>query len=133
MTEKIKTRRRRFKTKMIRVIIESPFAGDINKNIKYLQLAMRDCLLRGESPFASHGLYTQPNVLNDSKPAERKIGIDAGFEWGKVAEKIVVYEDLGISNGMQLGIDNAEKNEVPVEYRKLSHIPQINKWLNSKI
>ena len=41
------------------------------------------------------------------KPEERQLGIEAGFEWGKAAEKTVVYEDYGVSRGMQLGIEAA--------------------------
>ncbi len=54
---------------MRRVIIESPFAASngysVEENLAYLRAAMRDCLKRGEAPFASHGLYTQPGVLDD--------------------------------------------------------------------
>jgi len=104
---------------MIRVIIESPFAGDIEKNLKYLRICMRDCLLRGEAPFASHGLYTQPNVLDDSVPEERERGIQAGFAWRDVAEKTVVYTDLGISKGMEYGIAHAAARGCEIEYRSL--------------
>ena len=58
---------------MERVIIESPFAGDVDRNLRYARAAMRDCLLRGESPYASHLLYTQPGVLNDDIPASISI------------------------------------------------------------
>lgn len=53
---------------MIRVIIESPYAGDVDANLTYLRACLRDCLLRGEAPFASHGLYAQPGVLDDAIP-----------------------------------------------------------------
>lgn len=76
---------------MKRVIIESPYAGDIDRNLRYLRACMADCLRRGEAPFASHGLYTQPGVLDDDKPDERKLGIEAGFAWRDVAEMTVVY------------------------------------------
>ena len=36
------------------VVVESPYAGDVEANLAYLRRAMRDCLLRGEAPFASH-------------------------------------------------------------------------------
>lgn len=104
---------------MRRVIVESPFAGDVETNLKYLRAAMRDCLLRGEAPFASHGLYTQPGVLDDDVPAERTHGIEAGFAWRHVADATVVYTDRGYSKGMQYGIEDALKRGVPVEYRTL--------------
>lgn len=67
------------------VILESPFAGDIEKNLKYARKCMRDCFMRGELPFASHLLYTQDGILNDDLPKERMLGIDAGLCWGKFA------------------------------------------------
>lgn len=104
---------------MIRVIVESPFAGNTEENIRYARKCMADCLKRGEAPFASHLLYTQEGILNDDIPDERKLGIDAGLEWGKLANKTVVYVDRGISRGMQFGIDNADDNNRPVEYRTI--------------
>ena len=48
---------------MIRVILESPYAGDIERNIDYARKCLRHSLLLGESPIASHLLYTQIGVL----------------------------------------------------------------------
>lgn len=104
---------------MIRVVVESPFAGDIQKNIEYARKCMADCLKRGEAPFASHLLYTQDGILDDDIPHERELGIEAGFLWGELAEKVVVYQDLGISGGMQLGIDKATARDIPIEYRNI--------------
>jgi len=101
------------------VIIESPYAGDVDQNLEYLRACMRDCLSRGEAPFASHGLYTQPGVLDDSIESERAFGIQAGFAWRQVAEATVVYVDLGISRGMEFGIEDAIARGAPVERREL--------------
>lgn len=104
---------------MRRVVLESPYAGDVDRNLRYLRAAMRDCLLRGEAPFASHALYTQPGVLDDAEPEERRLGMAAGFAWRPVAEATVVYADLGVSLGMRAGISDAETAGRPVEYRSL--------------
>lgn len=105
------------------VIVESPFAGkteeELQENIKYARLAVRDSLLRGESPIASHLLYTQDSILDDNIPEERQMGIDAGLAWRVVANKSVVYTDRGISKGMNYGIDLAMKQGIPVEYRSI--------------
>lgn len=107
------------------VVIESPFAADndadLARNKRYLQAAMRDCLLRGEAPYASHGLYTQEGVLDDTIPAERAMGIEAGFLWRQVADLTAVYDDLGISGGMAYGIEDALKRHTQVVYRTLGH------------
>lgn len=99
------------------VLIESPFKGDEEVNRAYAMAAMRDSLLRGEAPFASHLLYTQ--MLDDSDPTERSIGIEAGLVIGSFAVATVVYQDLGISEGMKYGIERAELEGRPVEYRSI--------------
>lgn len=103
------------------VIVESPF---FNKdevvqqaNVAYARECIKDSLLRGESPFASHLLYTQ--VLDDNIQAERTMGIEAGLDWGKVATLTAVYTDRGISEGMKRGIARAEADGRRIEYRSL--------------
>jgi len=102
-----------------RVVIESPYAGDVGRNMQYLRACMRDCFAREEAPFASHGLYTQPGVLDDLNPAERECGMLAGFEWRTAADATVVYVDMGISDGMRAGVSHSIEVGVPVEYRTL--------------
>lgn len=104
---------------MIRVILESPFAGNVGRNIAYARACVRDSLLRGEAPIASHLLYTQDGILDDDKPEERKWGIDAGLAWKGVAEKHVFYIDYGTSTGMEYGKKYAVENNIPIEYRKI--------------
>lgn len=103
------------------VQFESPFGAstgdEVLRNVAYAYIGMRDSLLRGEAPLASHLLYTQ--MLDDRDAAEREIGIEAGLEIGRWAVRTVVYQDLGISRGMDYGIKNAESVNRPVEYRRL--------------
>ncbi len=88
-------------------MLESPYAGNIERNVWYARAALRDSLYRGEAPIASHLLYTQPGVLHDDLPEERVMGIAAGHSWLRVADAIVVYTDFGITPGMRLGIARA--------------------------
>jgi len=104
---------------MRRVYLESPYAGDVAANVAYARECVMDCLRRGEAPFASHLFFTQPGVLMDADPAERALGIQAGLAWAEVADATVVYMDHGVSPGMQLGIDAAEKAGRPIERRWL--------------
>lgn len=104
---------------MKRVILESPYAGDIEANLAYARACLRDSLSRGEAPIASHLLYTQPGILDDMIPDEREWGIEAGLVWRAVAEASVVYVDRGISTGMDYGIAAARAAGVPVELRSL--------------
>ena len=111
------------------VIIESPFIiGGAARNLRYLRACMRDCLLRGEAPYAPHALYMPLlfGVLNGELPADRELGVDVDFAWREVADATVVYTNLGITPGMHIGIaDAAKANYVEeggihaTEYRKL--------------
>jgi hypothetical protein len=102
---------------MLKVVIESPFAGDVVRNVKYAQLCLADSLKRGEAPFLSHLLY--PLVLDDNDPEQRKQGMEAGFEWMKTADLVAVYTDLGITEGMKLGIFYATRYNKKIEYRRI--------------
>lgn len=101
------------------VIIESPFAGDVEANIEYARKCVKDSLSRGEAPIASHLLYTQPGILDDDIPEERQWGIDAGLAWRRVADITVVYTNKGITKGMEYGIALAQEEGNLVEYRTL--------------
>lgn len=103
---------------MPRVVVETPFRGDRERNLAYLKGALKDCIKRGEAPFASHAIYTQ--VLDDNDPTEREIGISLGFNWMMQADFVAVYTDLGITEGMRRGIEQAQKLGLAVEYRVLS-------------
>jgi hypothetical protein len=102
-----------------RVVIESPLAGDFKSNKIYAKKCMKDSLSRGEAPYASHLLFDQFGILDDTKQEEREQGIIAGFAWGEMAELVAVYTDFGISDGMKRGIERAEKSGIAIEYRTL--------------
>jgi len=105
---------------MKRVVIESPYKGRIPVNELYGELCMHDCLVNhNEAPYASHLLYTRTFVLRDEIPADRKLGIEAGFFWRDVAEQSNFYVDLGMTDGMKLGIDDCNKKAKPYELRSL--------------
>ncbi len=100
------------------IVIESPYAGDVERNVAYARRCLLDSLRRGEAPFASHLLYTQ--VLNDTIPADRERGISAGLAMANairtwVSERAMMrgtmpeldcaiaafYIDYGWSRGME--------------------------------
>lgn len=114
----------------MRVIVESPFAGGF-ANVKYAREAVRDCIDRGESPFASHLLYTQKGLLDDKNPGERRKGIDAAIGWLQVADYVAVYVDLGITPGMVVGIVRAAKMGKPIRLRWIKRKPKQEEVVNA--
>tara|TARA_R110000822_G_scaffold11497_5_gene41987 strand:- start:142 stop:528 length:387 start_codon:yes stop_codon:yes gene_type:complete len=111
----------------MRVIIESPYSSgkpvpnwEVSYlNIEYARSCLLDSLNRGESPFASHLLYTQ--VLDDRNSDQRKMGMTLALAWYEVADLCAVYIDRGISEGMESGIKHAESLKIPVEERRIKN------------
>jgi hypothetical protein len=101
------------------VVIESPYAGDVAGNLAYAKRCVHDCLKRGEAPYASHLFFTQDGILDDLVPAERKLGIEAGFAWAGAAASRVFYVDRGWSKGMRQGYVDAIRKDQCIEIRAL--------------
>lgn len=101
------------------VIIESPYAGDIDLNTRYARACLRDSLERGEAPLASHLLYTQPGVLDDGDAKQRRNSMDAGWAWMREARIVAVYENLGVTPGMVEGIKRAVEYDLELEFRTI--------------
>ena len=116
------------------VQLESPFKGvnweRTEFNEAYAHACIADSLSRGETPFASHILYTK--ATNDMNPIERAFGIEAGLNFLKVASKSVVYTDFGISKGMEFGIQRAIELNIEVEFRNLSKSKYKEFWIKNK-
>lgn len=119
---------------MKRVILESPLGNrlvdgvwtrvlpgsfEYNMNIEYAKVCVLQCLFRGEAPFASHLLYAQPDLLDDGDEEHRELGIRAGLAWSEAADYVVVFQDYGISPGMERGIKTHEARGLKIEYRNL--------------
>lgn len=101
------------------VVLESPYAGDIERNVDYARKAVKDSLSRGEAPIASHLLYTQDGILNDEIPEDRQAGIAAGLEWVFVADKHVFYVDYGYSEGMKFALKFSKILGKEIEERRI--------------
>lgn len=119
-----------------RVIIETPFQGasesEMQRNLQFARRCMQDSLNRGEAPVMFHMLYPQRagGPLNDNKPEQRQRGKDAAKNWyRRGAEKVVIYDDLGITEGMKEGIHRASDRDLDIEFRTLAdsdHRPKNN-------
>lgn len=104
------------------VIIESPFKQSDTfaerDHREYLNKCILDCILRGESPYASHKMLV--DSLDDTNPQEREMGIDAGFAWAAQADKAVFYIDHGISHGMLMAAYRHGEAGLGIEVRSLA-------------
>ena len=104
------------------VYVESPYASGADASLHRLHMAylkdcLDDCFARGEYPYASHAMF--PHIFGDDEPL-RSLLMECGFAWGRTAATVtVVYQDLGVSPGMALGINRARKDDRPIEYRSL--------------
>lgn len=106
-----------------RVVVESPYAGDVDLHMRYLRACLLDCLARGESPIASHGLLTQ--VLDDDDPEQRTAGIEAGWAWHGAADVIAFYCDLGWSAGMVAAEEHARSEGLGL---RIAHRRLYGEW-----
>ncbi len=79
----------------MRVLIVSPYSGDVEANVAYGKECVADSIRRGETPFAGHLFYTL--VLNDDDPEQRDLGMRMGREWMADCEVVAVYVDRGVS------------------------------------
>lgn len=79
-------------------VIESPYAGDVERNMAYLEKCIRWCACHGYAPYASHKMMTV--ALDDSNPEERTLGINCGLAFRKIVAVRLFFIDLGWSNGM---------------------------------
>ena len=102
---------------MKRVIVESPYAGEVEKNVAYAKECCLDCVKRGEVPFASHLFFTQ--FLDDNNSDHRTIGVHMGYDFWEKAEEIVFYTDLGLSPGMERALAKAFMDGKPIKKRSL--------------
>lgn len=103
------------------VSLESPYAGDIARNTIYAQRALRDSIIRGEAPLASHLIY--PQVLNEHDPEERNLGIILGYAWMNWADAVVFYTDYGWSSGMIAARNKAAELEIEIIERQIGLNP----------
>ena len=92
------------------VYICSPFAGDIESNIRFARAACLYAANQGCAPVAVHLLY--PQILDDNVPAQREIGIQMGLRVLASCDELWIC-GLRISHGMSCEIAEAERLGIP--------------------
>ena len=93
------------------VYIASPLSGDVERNLDFARQACRYAISQDAAPFAPHLLYTQ--MLDDSDPAERQLGIKMGNQMLGLCEELWLCGDR-ISAGMEGERKLAESLGIPV-------------------
>ena len=93
------------------IYVASPYAGDIEQNTEYARRACRHVMNEGHAFFAPHLLY--PQLLDDSNPQERQLGLNMGLAMLPRCDELWCYGDR-ISYGMHLEIEEAVRIGIPV-------------------
>lgn len=93
------------------VYIASPYAGDVERNIKFARAACRYCIEQGNTPIAVHLLY--PTMLDDTNPAERETGLKLGHHVLERCDELWACGDR-ISSGMAAEIGQAKQLGIPI-------------------
>lgn len=96
------------------IYICSPCRGDYEKNTQQAREYCREIMTRWPDviPIAPHVYFTQ--FLDDTKPNERSLGLDAGIALLDMCDELWVYGLDNPSEGMQAEIDYARENGIEI-------------------
>ena len=85
------------------VAIESPWAGlDAGTKAKrYLRNCIRDSLVRGEIPWASHAMLAWTEALYEMEEEQREEGMEVNKQMIQKVDLVAFYVDFGMSKGME--------------------------------
>lgn len=122
-------------TMNIVVVLESPFSGDIPRNIAYGQRIMADSRERGEIVIMPHLLWTQHHEAPehfvsdyDTKYDIKNGGREESLEQIKIlrglADKVIFYTDYGMSSGMEHGLEDCKTRGIKYEMRQIGNLHQ---------
>lgn len=106
-------------TDMKLVYIASPYAGDIEYNIKMAIAYCRYAAGCGVIPLAPHLLL--PRFLCESNPEEREQGIKMGLQLLALCSELWVFGDR-ISEGMRREIEETKRLGIKIVYQDLRKI-----------
>lgn len=111
------------------VMVESPYSGDIDRNIRYLQLCHIDCALNhNEVPYSSHSYMTQhPRAasmfVSDYDPKwdmlTREQAIESSHAIRRRCDVTLFYTNLGWSSGMKAALLHCVQHKLPYQERSV--------------
>lgn len=101
---------------MKRIVLESPLAGDVVRNVRFALFCMRATRLNGLDPIASHLLG--PWFLDDGNASERALGMSSEWVWLPDVPHWF-FLDLGTSRGMAAAIERCQDARAPIPHETL--------------
>ena len=97
-----------------KVYVASKYAGDTEENVRLAVGYCRYVIEEGYIPIASHLLY--PQMLDDSNPHERELGLMFGLALLAICEEVWVFGE--VSEGMAREIEEATRLHKTVKFIK---------------
>lgn len=95
------------------VYISSPYAGDVDRNVRDAIQYCRFAVEMGCIPFAAHLHF--PQILRDDDPAERKLGLDMALVMLDRCRCLWVFGDR-MSSGMEQEYKRAMQRGYPIRW-----------------
>jgi hypothetical protein len=104
------------------VYIASPYAGDVDQNVRSAIEACKYAIERGCAPIAPHLMY--PQILDYGDTEQRKLGLELGKRLIAAADELWICGERG-SEGMYAEIIEAITLGIP--QRRVMDIPDAGK------
>lgn len=111
--KKIEQEEREVKTYRPFVYICSPYAGEVETNVKSARKYSRFAVDKGYIPIAPHLLF--PQFLNDNDSKERQLGMHFGMALLSKCSEVWVFGDV-VSAGMEAEIKKAVWKNYRIRY-----------------
>lgn len=100
--------------KIQKIYICSPLRGNIEDNINKAKEYCKFVVAKMKAmPVCPHIYFTQ--FLDDNNELEREIGMDFGLRLLSECDRVMVFDNNGISEGMKKEIELANRLNIPVE------------------
>ena len=94
------------------VYIASPYAGEVEQNVRFAKAACLFAMRQDCTPVAVHLLY--PQFLDDSNPTQREAGVRMGLRVLEACDELWLCGDR-MSRGMSAELAAAERLGIPAE------------------
>ncbi|MBU9728296.1 DUF7768 domain-containing protein [Diplocloster modestus] len=100
---------------MLKIYVCSPCRGDLQTNLNRARKYTKQIIKEGHVPITPHLFFS--TILHDEIPKQREKALKIGLELLKGCHEVRVYGSR-ITEGMQQEIEEAEKLDIPVIYKK---------------